>query len=413
MILDKLDLELAKRIMKHQNINFSNLARKYGVDRHTISRHYLRIKNGPTVRKRRKSLIADYEAEIKEKLEDGDSIKSIYMSLLNRTSFDSLKSYSNFKQYVNRWYFDSKVEGKHLVPKYRYETPPGEQLQFDWVEDIKLHLTNGELVTFNLWSATLGYSRYHYFKVAENLTEAEMKNCFISTIINLGGVPKTVLTDNMSAIVSIRDGKKHVHPTVTQFFKDMGVKLNLCKARHAYTKGKVEVSNKYQNRLDPYDGKFSSKNDLYNGVEEILNQSNYQINSELKVTPSFLFKKEKGTLNSLPNINVLKSYLNNVIERTVNISSLIEYKGAKYGVPKEYINKKVLIRETEKNIYIYDIGLNSISTYEKQTSGIHYANGLYEIAKMQNESLEAFKIRIDDNLNRLAKLQEIKNERIY
>ena len=95
------------------------------------------------------------------------------------------------------------------------------------MEDIKLHLTNGELVTFNLWSATLGYSRYHYFKVAENLTEAEMKNCFISTIINLGGVPKTVLTDNMSAIVSIIDGKKHVHPTITQFFKDMGVKLNL------------------------------------------------------------------------------------------------------------------------------------------------------------------------------------------
>lgn len=98
MILDKLDLELAKRIMKHQSIiNFSSLARKYGVDRHKISRHYLRIKNGPPIRKRRKSLIADYEAEIKEKLEDSDSIKSIYMSLLNRTSFDSLKSYSNFK----------------------------------------------------------------------------------------------------------------------------------------------------------------------------------------------------------------------------------------------------------------------------------------------------------------------------
>ena len=96
MILDKLDLELAKRIIKHQSINFSNLARKYCVDRHIISRHYLRIKNGPPIRKRQKSLIADYEAEIKEKLEDGDSIKSIYMSLLNRTSFDSLKSYSNF-----------------------------------------------------------------------------------------------------------------------------------------------------------------------------------------------------------------------------------------------------------------------------------------------------------------------------
>lgn len=98
MILDKHDLEQAKRIMKHKSIvNFSSLARKYGVDRHTIQRHYLRIKNGPLIRKRRKSLIAVYEAEIKEKLEDSDSIKSIYMSLLNRMSFDSLKSYSNFK----------------------------------------------------------------------------------------------------------------------------------------------------------------------------------------------------------------------------------------------------------------------------------------------------------------------------
>lgn len=51
MILDKLDLELAKRIMKHQSINFSSLARKYGVDRHTISRHYLRIKKWSTSKK--------------------------------------------------------------------------------------------------------------------------------------------------------------------------------------------------------------------------------------------------------------------------------------------------------------------------------------------------------------------------
>ena len=32
MIVDKLDLELAKRSMKHQSINFSSLARKYGVE---------------------------------------------------------------------------------------------------------------------------------------------------------------------------------------------------------------------------------------------------------------------------------------------------------------------------------------------------------------------------------------------
>ena len=46
MILDELDTELERKIMKHQSINFTQLGRKYGVDRHTISRHYEAIKNG-------------------------------------------------------------------------------------------------------------------------------------------------------------------------------------------------------------------------------------------------------------------------------------------------------------------------------------------------------------------------------
>lgn len=109
MILDELDTELERKIMKHQSIYFTQLGRKYGVDRHTISRHYEAFKNGPSKRKRRKSLIIDYETEIKEMLKEGDSIKYIYMFLLNRTSFDLLKSYSNFKQYINRWYKDFKI----------------------------------------------------------------------------------------------------------------------------------------------------------------------------------------------------------------------------------------------------------------------------------------------------------------
>lgn len=99
----------------------------------------------------------------------------------------------------------------------------------------------------------------------------------------------------------------------------MGIKLLLCKTRHAYTKGKVEVSNKYQDWLKPYDYKFRNKSDLYNGVEEILSRTNYQINIELKVAPFFHFKKEKETLGKLPNINVLKSYIDDLIEKIIYI----------------------------------------------------------------------------------------------
>jgi len=69
----------------------------------------------------------------------------------------------------------------------------------------------------------------------------------IETFILIGGTVNRVLNDNMSAIVNVNSNKKTIHSTVVQFMKDLGVKLELCKVRHPYTKGKVEVSNKYQN----------------------------------------------------------------------------------------------------------------------------------------------------------------------
>lgn len=82
------------------------------------------------------------------------------------------------------------------------------------------------------------------------------------------------------------------------------------------------------------------------------------------------------------------------------ISSLIDFKGAKYVVPK-YINKKVLIMETEKNIYINNSNLKLICTYEKKF-GIHYTLGLYNIEKMKNKAIDDFIKRVENNLFRLA-----------
>lgn len=289
MIIKYLDEELGGLILKHKEINKSELALKYNVDRHTISRHIKKIEKPPERKLRTCGLLKYYDT-IKSKLEIESKLKSIYMYLLNLTTIEEIGTYSNFKQYVEKHFNDIRVTRKEKIIRFRYETLPGDQMQFDWIEDIKLHLKNGQLIEFNLWSASLKYSRRHVFKVAKHLTEADFKRCFIETIIILGGTPKRALTDNMSAIVNIKNGKRTIHPTVIQFMKDMGVELNLCKVRHPYTKGTVEVSNKYQYWLNSYDYKFETEADLYKGVEEILDQCNYQANSETKIAPIVLFE---------------------------------------------------------------------------------------------------------------------------
>lgn len=85
------------------------------------------------------------------------------MYLLNISSYDEIGSYSNFKQYVERHFSNVRKESKEKIAKYRFETPAGDQLQFDWVESLKLHLVDGTLIQFSLWSATLGYSRRHIY----------------------------------------------------------------------------------------------------------------------------------------------------------------------------------------------------------------------------------------------------------
>lgn len=401
MIIKDLDIEIGGLILKHKEINKSMLAIKYGVDRHTIDRH-IKALESPKVRKKRTCGLLKYYEIIKNQLNKDPSIKSVYMYVLNISSYSEIGSYSNFKQYVEKHFNDVRKETKEKIVKYRFETAAGDQLQFDWVEEIKLHLADGTLINFNLWSATLGYSRRHIFKVVFNLTEATFRKCLIETYVILGGTTTRALTDNMSAIVNVNAGNKKIHPTVIQFMKDIGVKLELCKVRHPYTKGKVEVSNKYQNWLNSYDYKFTTTEDLIKGVEEILDQCNYQKNDETKVAPMVLYELEKPKLNKLPNKDILIKYHSDFIKVSVNNSCLVNYEGAKYGLPKEFYNKSVLLEDSENTLSFYDFNLNKLAIYPKYTSGIHYNEGLYNICRLKGETKDDFDKRISTNLALLA-----------
>lgn len=394
--------------------NVSELARKYGLSRGMVARHIkaLDLKNEPKERKRRTCSLMKYDEVVKVFLSDSCcSLKSIYMYLLNVEAAEKeLGTYSNFKQYVARHFKEIRKKAKEETAAYRYETPPGDMIQFDWIEDMKTKLKDGKTITYNVWSATLGYSRLHYYDVSIGKAEHDMRRCFINTILRLGGVPKRALTDNMTAIVTIKGNKKYIHPTCIQFFKDMGTKLELCKVRTPRTKGKDEVCNKYQNWLAPYDGKFETAEDLFKAIPDILFSANFQENSTTKIPPAVLFKKEREHLQELPSMDVIRSYYQSFVQKEVNKSCLVQHKGASYGVPMKYCNKKMYLLEVEKSIYLYSEDLKEYVLYPKYSNGIHYATGLYNIAQRKDETEEQFHTRIKDNLNRLAKIGDKSEE---
>lgn len=378
--------------------NFSELARTFKKDRHTIKKMY----DGKEKKERKKkpSELDPYVDEIIEILSHtGTKIKSAYWYFKNERKIKC--SYDNFKTFVKK----NKLleEAKTGVPHPLYETDPGKQLQVDWVESIKLATIKGEIIEFNLFSATLGYSRFHYFEYTEFKTEADFKRCLIHFFKKIGGITKEVLTDNMSAIVTVSDGKRIIHPSIVQFFKDIEVKLSLCKARTPQTKGKDEVSNKYAQWLNSYDGKIKNKEHLLKLINKLNTDINNQKNTGTNYPPVLLFTKEKEYLRPLPNKELLDSYEEEMRSCKVPSTFLIEYKGAKYSVPPYLINKTIKYKEVNGMLFIYykddlvsvhDLNKSNKVNYHED----HYKNGFLgklknndEIDELTKQNLAKFK----------------------
>ena len=328
--------------------NFSELARTFGKDRHTIKKMY--DGKEAKIKKKKPSELDPYKDEIVEILSHpGVKVKAAYWYFKNEKNIKC--SYDNFKSYVNK--FKLFEQAKTFTPHPLFETEPGKQLQVDWVESIKIATTEGEIIKFNLFSATLGYSRFHYFEYTEFKSEFDFKRCLIHFFKKIGGTTKEVLTDNMSAIVNIKEAKKQIHPSIIQFFKDLGVRLRLCQIRTPQTKGKDEVSNKFAQWLNAYQGKIKDKNHLLKLIDKLNIDINKQKNTRTNIPPILLFKKEKEYLSPLPNSELLDSYEDEMRSCKVPSTFLIEYKGAKYSVPPYLINKTVKYKEVMEKLYIY------------------------------------------------------------
>lgn len=393
-------------IMKTLGIkpNFSELERNFEINRHTIKKYYDGYEGKKKIRNKSSKLDKYYD-EIKSKINlIGITQKGLYEYLYEKDN--KIGTYSNFKKYLTKHNLKpNKSQKVHL----RYETDPGDQLQFDWKEDIRMISKHGEIFEFNVFSATLGYSRMHNFVYSKTKTREDVERCLITTFKYFSGVPKHLLTDNMRAVVDIKGTKRKINPEFNQFAKDMGADIKLCKPRSPETKGKDETANKFMSWLIPYNNEFENEEELIQIIENIRNKVNSTVHQTTNVPPILLFQKEKEYLLPLPSNKVMLSYLESMEKTKVYPDSLIYYKGKKYSVSPKYINQYVQVKQTDNILYIYH-NKQLIATHEINLKLINYAKEHYveglEITMPYKEKGEIERYA-NDNLKRLDKLLEV------
>jgi len=401
----------ALRIMKDMNIkpNFSALQRKYNIDRHTIKKYYDNDGIVHKDRKEKESKYDKYEEEILEIMKEPEvTIMALYQYLISK--YGELDfTYSGLKAFTLRK--GIKRKGMSTTPHVRYETAPGDQLQVDWKEDLEMVSSSGEVFKFNIYGATLGFSREHVFIYSKTRTTEDFLRCTIDTFNQLGGLPKHIKTDNMAAVVSITNGHKKKHSIIKQFERDTGVSIKLCKVHTPETKGKVESANRFIQWLKPYNSRFKDENELIEIIKKINTAVNNTKNQSTNIPPNILFKKEKEYLTPIPSKILLESYISNVETKIVPATLLVSYKGNGYSVPKRFIGKRVKLVPIDNKLYIYFntelITIHEISFAKINYQQEHYIDVLKQSFHDSNEDITKI---ATDNLKRLAKLGGINDE---
>jgi transposase len=101
------------------------------------------------------------------------------------------------------------TQGHH--PVRRYETDPGEQLQFDWAEF--RYEQEGVRKKLYGFTAVLSYSRMRYVTFVKRCDAATLIRCLMEAFEYMGGLPKAALTDRMKTVLLDMDGKMPIwHP---------------------------------------------------------------------------------------------------------------------------------------------------------------------------------------------------------
>ena len=222
--------------------NFSDIAKRYGKDRHTVAA-YWRAEGGRP-RDGRADRAGSFDAHIEEVAAKaqlpGVTKKGIHEWLLHRYPGENLAGYNAFTQFMRK---NGIAVGASVGPEPhpRFETPPGLQLQFDWKESVRMANRDGELFEFNVFAATLGHSRRHIFIRSGARTTDDLVRCMYATIARLGGVPREWVTDNMSALVTVKGGRRLKVQRAYEFAKAAGFELKQRPRQEAGGRGVLEL----------------------------------------------------------------------------------------------------------------------------------------------------------------------------
>ena len=323
---------------KNPSMSLRQIGKLLGVSHNTVKQALLRDSSPEYKREEKISeKIAPFEEVIFKMLNVDKYIGSrIYNEIKS-------KGYSGSKTTFYNYYLKIKqTKQKSFTP---YETSPAEQSQFDW-SPYTVNI-GGTVTKIYVYSYIHGFSRYQILEVSLTENQTAVFEALENSIIESGGVPSRIQTDNASVFVDkARQLKWNKH--YLNFCGHYGFTPTRSLPSHPWSKGKVEKPFFYVENHFIKGGEFESFEDLHKKLKSFQEENNLRIHSVIKTEPYRLFEKEKSSLLPLPKYRYVG------VKEEIRKSSydcLISYNGSKYSVPWQYAGKHLWVK-VSKGYYL-------------------------------------------------------------
>jgi transposase len=296
------------------------------------------------------------------KHQQGLSAKRIHQDLVAEVGVSSV-SYDSVRRLLKR------LGAVQPLPMRRMECEPGQEAQVDFGSGARIRTIDGKRRKTHVLRVVLSHSRKGYSEACFRQTAEDFLRVLENAFWHFGGVPQTVVVDNLKAAVIRPDWfDPDLNPKLQSFAQHYGTVILPCKPRMARHKGKVERGVGYVQGNGLKAHEFTS---LEAQNEHLLdwerNVADTRIHGTTKRHVGKVFREvEQAALLPLP---AERFPFFHEGQRIVSRDGHIEVAKAYYSVPPEYLGRKVWARWDQRLVRVFNHRFEQIALHVRREPG--------------------------------------------
>jgi hypothetical protein len=284
----------------------------------------------------------------------------------------------------------------------RLSTLPGEQAQVDWGVFGKLRVGNAER-TLSCFVMVLSWSRAVYARfMLDQKLESFMRG-HVEAFEAIGGVPRTILYDNLKSVVLERSGDAiRFHPRLLELAGHYHFAPKPCAPYRGNEKGKVERTIRYMRDSFFAARNFSSLDDLNKQLRRWLDEfafarAAHAGNSNRTVRAAW--EEEQPRLLALPK----HRFETDLVEAVSSGKTpYVRFDGNDYSIPHDLIRTPLTLVASESSVRILH-GSREVARHERSWDKKQVIENVAHIAALARMKRAAHELRGRDLLRTVCK----------